>query len=435
MKKLIALLLCLLMVLGMVACGAEETVEEVTEETTVEATEETTEARPFEGQELNVWTSYAEGTPTYDAANEQIAKFEELTGAKVNVSHYGTDLGTIINTALDAGEDIDVYPLGSTIQLKAQFDHTMDLTEYVMNSDVLDRAYPIHMEIIKQQSENNDEYHAIPTVSSFSAFWYNAAAFEKAGITENPETIEEFEAVCDALVAAGYSPIALDSAYAVSTFGALVERMVGEKVVGEMTKNGGFAENEDFVAACQKIIDWKAAGYFDPSAPGAWPASQNKIGLTEENVMVYTGMWASGEIEEMTGAQLDWGCFKFPYDPASENGTYGAAVSCTCNVINTTCDNPDLAWEYIYFMSTGEANKAITDADVYLVDDMTQEPLDRFVDAKQIMETTTEIVNYAGGLHDNADIKTSIGEVVVNLFSGLYADGAAAAAAFDALLA
>ncbi|MBP3634363.1 MAG: carbohydrate ABC transporter substrate-binding protein [Oscillospiraceae bacterium] len=412
MKKYIALLLCVLMIATcFVGCGKKE-----------------------EKVDLVVWTAYAEGTPAYEVAVEKIAEFEELKGVNLEVQHYGTDLGTILGTALDSGERVDVFPLGSTIQLKAQFEHTMDITKYVTESDVLDRAYPIHMEIIKQQSENNDQYHAIPTVSSFSSFWYNAAAFEKAGITENPETIEEFEEVCRALVAAGYNPIALDAAYATSTFGALVERMVGETIVGDMTINGGFSENEDFIAACQKIIDWKAEGFFDPNSPSEWPASQNKIGLTEENVMVYTGMWLPGEVEEMTGASLEWGCFKFPYDPASENGTYGASVSCTCNCINVNCENPDLAWEYIYYMCTGEVNKAITDADVYLVDDMTMEPLPRFDDAKVIMETTDTIVNYAGGLHNNADIKTSINDTVVNLFSGTYATGEEAAAAFDALL-
>lgn len=411
MKKYLAMVLCLLVLVScFTGCGKKE--DEV---------------------DLVVWTKYAEGTPAYDVAVEKIKAFEEAYDVNLEVMHYGSDITTILGTALDAGERVDVFPLGSTIQLKANIDHCMDITEYYNNSDMEKRAYPIHMEIIKQQHETG-AITAIPTLSSFQAFWYNAEAFEKAGINENPETIEEFEAVCDALVAAGYSPIALDAGYAISTLGALVERMVGEKVVGEMVFNGGFAENERFVAACQKVIDWRNAGYFDPSAPCEWPASQNKIGLTGENVMVYTGMWASGEIEEMTGADLEWGSFKFPYDPTCEDGTYGAAVSCTCNCINVNCENPDLAWEYLYYMNTGEVNKAITDADVYLVDDMTMEPLPQFADAKVAMETTTDVVNYAGGLHDNADIKTAVSDLAVKLFAGDFKTGLEAAEAFDALV-
>ena len=413
MKKIIALTLCILMLAAcFTGCGKKE------------------EAGP----DLVVWTKYEEGTPTYDVAVELIEKFEKERGVDLEVVHYGRDLGTLLGTALDAGERVDVFSLGSNIALTADIDHTLDLTKYVMESDVLDRAYPICMDIIKDCSDNGEEYHAIPTISSFNAFWYNAAAFEKAGITENPETIEEFEAVCDALVAAGYAPIALDAAYATGTFGALVERMVGTEAGTELAMNGGFSENAKFVEACQNIIDWRNKGYFDPTAPGEWPASQNKIGLTEECVMVYTGMWASGEIEEMTGADLEWGSFKFPYDPEGE-GTYGIPVSSTCNCINVNCEDPDLAWEFLYYMNTGEVNKAITDADVYLVDDRTQEPLPQFVDTKTIMESTTEVTHYAGGLTENADIKTVLSEIVVQLFSGAFATGEEAAAAFDALFA
>ena len=413
MKKFIALTLCLLMVVScFVGCGKKEE----------------------EAVDLVVWTGYEEGTPTYDVVNEMIAKFEEERGVNLEVVHYGRDLGTILGTALEAGERVDVFPLGSQQQLAANVKHTMDLTPYIESSDILDRAYPIHMKNIEDFGGFPGEYHAIPTVSSFNAFWYNKAAFEAAGITENPRTIEEFEAVCEALVEAGYNPIAQDAGYIVSIFGALCERMVGEQTVTDMVNNGGFAENENFVAACDKILDWVDRGFFDPNSPSEWPASQNKIGLTGEDVMVYCGAWVSGEIEEMTGASLEWGNFLFPIDPDFAEGTKGASVSCTCNAINVNCENPDLAWEYMYYMSTGEVNKAITDADVYLVDDMTMEPLDRFVDSKVIMENVTDDIDYSGGLIANPDIKTSVTDVIVHMFSGKFATGEDAAAAFDALL-
>ncbi len=410
MKKYIALILCLLMVVScFVGCGKKEE----------------------EPVDLVVWTAYEEGTPTYDVANEMIAKFEEERGVNLEVVHYGRDLGTILGTALEAGERVDVFPLGSQQQLAANVEYTMDLTDYINGSDMLDRAYPIHMKTIMEYGGNEGRYHAIPTVSSFNSFWYNKAAFEEAGITKNPETIEEFEAACDALVAAGYAPMSLDAAYAVSTFAPLVERYCGD--VTNMMYEGGFETNEGFVKACQKIIDWKAAGYYDPNAPGEWPASQNKIGLTGETVMVYTGMWLPSEVEEMTGAQLEWGCFKFPYEPEGP-GTYSTTCSCTCNCINVNSENPDLAWEYIYYMSTGEVNKAITDADGYVVDDRTMEPLPTFIEGKELLETTTDVMEYSAGLHGNADIKTSVNDLVVNLYSGVYATGEEAAAAFENLV-
>ena len=411
MKKCVALVLCLLVVVScFVGCGKQE-----------------------EEYDLVVWTAYAEGTPAYEVACEKIAEFEKSRGVKLDVKHYGFDLDTLLGTALDSGERIDVFPLGSQQQLAANMKHTIDLTPYIEASDYLDRAYPIYMKTIEAFGGIPGEWHAIPTICSYNAFWYNKAAFEAAGITENPVTIEEFEEVCDKLVAAGYNPIAQDAAYIISLFGALVHRMVGQDVVADMALNGGFAENENFVAACQKILDWVDKGYFDPHSPAEWPASQNKIGLTQENVMVYCGAWVSSEIEEMTGSALDWGCFLFPYDPEGP-GDYATTASCTCNCINPTCENPDLAWDYLYYMCTGEVDKAITDADVYVVNDSTMEPLPRFAEAQQFLKELDSVMDYAGGLHANINIKTNIGDAILGLYTGKYADGLAAAQAFDALL-
>lgn len=428
MKKMIALTLCLMMVVScLVGCAEQKAAQENIEKT--ETTEET--ALPYAGQELNVWTDYVIGTPMCDTVDEYVDKFEEMTGATVNITHYGADLGSILYTALEGGEDIDVFPVGN-VQLSSRQHLTMDLTDRILASDVKERSYPVLMDLI-ETAAGDGTLRGIPTSSSFNAFWYNKEAFEAAGIEKNPETMEEFEAACDALVEAGYRPIALDSAYAIQYFGTHMERILGQEAVGELVFNGGFSENQAFVDGCQQLIDWVNKGYFDASAPAEWPASQNKIGLTEECVMVYAGSWIPGEIEEMTGADMEWGCFKYPYVPDGA-GTYGATVSCSAQCINANCETPDLAWEYIYYMNTGDVNKAITDADMILVDDMTMEALPTYEEAKEVLKATTDVTHYAGGMHDNADIKTSVNDLIVELYAGKFATGAEAAAAFDALV-
>lgn len=424
MKRLFAILLCMLLIPSCLT-GCSQT-EAVPDEVPTQPDD-----RPFAGQELNVWTDYVIGAPICDTVDTYVEKFEEMTGATINISHYGADLGTILYTALENGEDIDVFPTGN-VMLSSKRDLTLDLTDRMENSDIRERSYPVLLDLIETAAADGT-LRGIPTTSSFNSFWYNNAAFEKAGIKETPETFEEFEDVCDALIAAGYRPIALDSAYAIQYFGTHMERVLGQQTVSDMVLNGGFSKNEAFINACQQLIDWVNKGYFDSAAPAEWPASQNKIGLTEECVMVYAGSWIPGEIEEMTGADLEWGCFKYPRDP-NGNGTYGSTVSCSLQCVNTNCETPDLAWEYIYYMYTGEVNKAITDADVILVDDMTMDALPTYEEAKQIMMTTTDVTNYAGGMHDNADIKTSINDLVLEIYAGKFATGADAAAAFDALV-
>ena len=433
MKKIFALLLCLLMILTcFVGCAKEETVEEtteVTEEVMEETTEETADL-PFAGQTLNVWTDRVEGTPAYDAYNEYVEKYEAMTGADVVVSHYGTDLATVLGTALGAGEDIDVFSLGSQIQLKANLEYTMDLTEMFEASDMAEHSYPLYIEDIKNYCGGT--INALPSLPSFNSFWFNRAAFEEVGITENPETFEEFEAACDKLVAAGYQPIALDGGYVAAYFGPHMERYAGQAAMEEASMNGGWAANEDIVAGLDKIIEWVNKGYFDENAPCEWPASQNKIGLTGETVMVYTGVWAPGEIEEMTGADLEWGNFKYPALPEGK-GTYGTSASCTCNCISVDCDVPELAFDFMCYMLTGEADKAINDADEYIPADMQNEALPTFTDSVELVKTTRDIVPYDGGALKNADMKTTLQEMMKKVYAGEFATGLEAAQAFDAL--
>jgi len=454
MKKIIALTLCLLMVFGMVACGntaAPNAVEQEKEELAAAGKDAAAEAqirtgsgtaqaeamangeRPYEGQTLVVWTGFEQGTEVLEVADAWIARFEELSGADIQVVHRGRDLQTLLYPALDAGEKIDVFQVGSTIQLGLQKDHALDLTDYIEGSDIADRAYPVLMKQILDYGEDGN-YYAIPTLSSMNAWWYNQDIFDEAGITEVPTTIEEFEACCDAIVEAGYYPMAADTAYSTGTVGPLVGRMVGEDIVAKMTIEGGFAENEDFVAACQKIIDWRNKGYFEPEAPGVWPASQNRIGLMKDTAMVYTGSWVTAEVEAACEEKLNWGSFPYPVDANSKNGTEGVAVSCTCVMINEECEVPDLAWDYMYFMYTADADKAITDVNNYLIDDRTMDPLPKFEGTQDAMETAADYVDGSGCLHANVDIKTSVNEVCTNLLSGKYATGLEAAKAFDALV-
>ena len=96
MKKLIALLLAVLMVLSMAACStaakdetsadkpAETTKTDNTTEQTTAQDSETPEAKKFEGKTLTMMMSMSESNST-DAYHAQIAAFEEKYGCKVEV--------------------------------------------------------------------------------------------------------------------------------------------------------------------------------------------------------------------------------------------------------------------------------------------------------------------------------------------------------------
>ena len=439
MKKFLALLLALLMAATLfVGCAKEETGTEKTDteksDTTDTADEVVEGDQRYAGVKLIYWDGTNEGTADYDATVANIEKWEAMTGAEVEYHAYGADLNTLLPTTLEAGEPLDVYTLGSVIQASSNLQYSLDITEYVEATDMIERGYPVFWDQIRNWIEGADgRIYGVPTTPSFTSFWYNKAAFDAAGIEGTPATIEEFEDACDKLIAAGYHPIALDSAYAMSYFGVHIQAYVGEETVEDLVVNGGWAENEDAVRAFQKIIDWVDAGYFDPNSPSEWPASQNMIGLDESNAMVYSGIWIPGEVEEMTGADLDWGCFLYPA-VTDGKGVYGTSLSNGVMTINKNCENPDAAFDFIYFMKTGEPDQLYSDAARYIPCDSTNTPLSDFDGAMELLSSVEAPINYAGGLLANPDIKTSVTDTIIQLYSGEFADGMEAAQAFDALV-
>ncbi len=59
----------------------------------------------------------------------------------------------------------------------------------------------------EQGLAGSGDWYGIPNIGEYVMFYYNKELFAQAGITEEPTTLEEFEAAMDKLVAAGITPI------------------------------------------------------------------------------------------------------------------------------------------------------------------------------------------------------------------------------------
>ena len=134
MKKIIALLLALVLVLGLAACGGN-TAPAATEAPKTEtpaapaATEAPVEPKKYEGVELTYWAMWTAAEPQGQVIAEAAAAFEAETGAKVNVEWKGRDLNTIITAALEAKENVDIFDDDYNRIATAYVNYTYDLTE------------------------------------------------------------------------------------------------------------------------------------------------------------------------------------------------------------------------------------------------------------------------------------------------------------------
>ena len=419
MKKLISILLCVLMLVSVfAACGKKKAAP---------APEVNTEDLIYSGVELVYWSSLYEGTPQADMLQTLTEEFTAQTGCVIDIQFKGNERRQIMPTALESGEDIDIFDSASYYESKTITDYMLDLTSYIEESDYLAKTYPIMMNDLVAQCGG---LVGVVTAPSMNTVWYDKAAFEAAGITEVPVTMEEFETACEALLDAGIAPWALDDTYVHNFFSQAMQRYCGQDVVSELSMNGGWSENEGAVAAAQKLIDWVNAGYFAEGAPDVFPSSQNKIGLGTA-AMVWSGSWVGNEVESAMGVDINWGCMSFPIADETIDPGVNSAYSGYIHV-HKDCPNPDAAWDYLMYIKTGEGDQRYTDAVKLPPCDVNNTPPADFEGSVEYLSSATVCLN-ANCAIANADMKAALTDVMMKLFNGGYATGLEAMQAMDAL--
>ncbi|MGV9454962.1 ABC transporter substrate-binding protein [Streptomyces sp. NPDC003635] len=162
----------------------------------------------LDGQTLEVaavWTG-----PEQDNFTKVLDEFEKRTGAKVNFVPTGNNTSTFLGTKIQGGQPPDVAflpqvgvlhqfadkgwikPLGADAQAQADKNFSAgwnDLGSY-----------------------EGKQYGVYVKAANKSLIWYNTAAFEAAGITEEPKTWDDFLATAQTLSDAGSPAVSIGGA-------------------------------------------------------------------------------------------------------------------------------------------------------------------------------------------------------------------------------
>ena len=206
MKKLIALLLALLMVFSMVACGQKEDAPAAQEETKTEdpkeeakeeVKEEAPAEKPYEGTTLKFWTAPLVSDDVDKAFwDKQFEDFTAKTGAKVETEVVGWgDMGAKYLTGFMADQAADVMYM--TSELSYEFisqDLLLDVTPYWSEEEIANENF------WDAFSFGDAHYQlAFAGGSSYRGMIYNMDILKECGVTELPTTWEEFLDVCEAV--------------------------------------------------------------------------------------------------------------------------------------------------------------------------------------------------------------------------------------------
>ena len=432
MKKLLCLLLVLVMVFSLAACGSDTGGS--TEQPSGNPggqTQNPNDNPPdeggsqYEGVTLNFWSMWNSGEPQATVIADAAAAFEAQTGAHVNIEWKGRDINTLLTASLGAGDAIDIFEDDYNRIGNVYAEYTADLTDMAAAADYASHSYPF---FVNQSKEWAGYLNSIVEQPQIGGIFYNRDAIDDAGITDLPTTWAEFMDVCQKLKDAGIAPLAQDSAYCNFTFYYQLVRHLGEDGVADLRDNGNWAGNAGAVAAAQELIDLINAGYLVDGAPDEYPSSQNKVG-TGAAAMVVCANYVTAEVDNIVG-ETNWGLINYP---AVSNGADPDSVYMGANglAIASYSENKQAAFDFCMFLTTGEWDQKMADTAKQIPADPNN-TCGYLPTAVDTLKNATNAMGWCSALNGHAAWGTMKTEFI-NLFEGKYATGADFAAAMDAL--
>ena len=176
MKKVIALLLALVMVFGLVACGEKAPADDAATGTTV-----TVIAAQYGTQTADWWKGFE---ADFEAANEGIDLVVDVVS--------WNDIYTVVNTRVANGEAPDL------LNIDVFADYQADGLLLPASEWVSEATYAKFFDSFLAESVVDGTVWAVPDLASARALYYNADMLAEAGV-EVPTTWDELTAACEAL--------------------------------------------------------------------------------------------------------------------------------------------------------------------------------------------------------------------------------------------
>lgn len=443
MKKILSVLLASVMVLALLAgCSSKPSGEEskAPENSTPVSAEESKapEGNSGEGKTITMWSMWSSGEPQANVIEEAAAAYEAKTGVKVNIEFKGRDVNKVLTASLEAKEAIDIIE-DDYQRIANTYPNILDLTDMAKAVNYDSWSYAcLNNQVIEWTTERDDEgnvtkegyLNSIVEQPQVGGVFYDKDAFEAAGVAAEPKTWAEFLDACQKIKDSGVGPVAQDSAYANFAFYHQLVRYLGEDKITELATNGGWSGTAAEQAA-QDIIDLRNEGFLADGAPDEFPSSQNKIGFGQA-AMIVCANYVTAEVNQNTGTEVNWGLFNYP---AVDGGVENSAAYAGANSLAVTeySENPQEAFDFIIFLTTGEWDQKMADAAAQIPADSRNTAPSNLTGTIETLKAADKPMTWCAGLNANADLKDTIKSMCTELFEGKYADGAAFCAALDAL--
>lgn len=371
---------------------------------------------------ISYWSMWNEGEPQGLVISEAAEAFEKETGVAVEIVFNGREIRKTLQPALEAGETIDIFDEDITRMISNWDRYLLSLEDYAKksypttNGASFEDSVSVALINLARQ-EGGGTLKVIPYQPYAFIVMYNKDLFKKAGITSTPKNWKEFEDVCAKLVKVGITPITVDDAYMAVFFGYNISRLAGEERTLEMAENNEFKDPS--VLEFGRIwSDFAKKGYISKNAASnIFPTGQIEEIASEKVAMYLNGTWLPNEIKG-NAPNINWGSFAWPAmgpkGTGIESNNYGAQSF----GINKNSKVADEAFQFIAFMTTGKWDSRLAEESLGVPMGRDSDWPKQTVEAKVVIDNTTNWMTWAVGMENVADVNTKIKENFSKLIVG-----------------
>jgi raffinose/stachyose/melibiose transport system substrate-binding protein len=298
--------------------------------------------------ELLFWDTFSADDMSKAEVVDRVIEDYEAAHPNVRIVRETQDFQnmiTLINTALASGTgpDIILYAPGAGFMgplVEAEL--LLELDEYAETFGWLDRMYPWTWESVTF----NDHIYAVGHELEMIGVYYNTEIFAELGVSE-PETYEEFLAICQAALDAGYIPLAFANRPgwpAYHMFSSFANVLAGADGMDAVFAGEAKWNDPPFVQAIQMaFVDLSERGYFIPSPNAVDYPEGNELFYNGQAAMHHTGMWLYDRILTNSDFEVDFFALPGIGDmPPLPPGGMGSAL-----MISSATDHPDEAAAFV----------------------------------------------------------------------------------------
>ena len=357
MKKLLAIILALCVILSMAACGSKQAGNPETTGSEAKPSVQNSGATNEEPREaeLNIMMSfpqYMDQWETYAKQFEEKMLAEENIKVTVNLEMPSSDQYESILQARLSGDDApDLYTLHcNNLATYNDAGYLYDLSGEAL-ADVI-------YENVKETVTIDGKLLAVPIESQAWGVLYNKAIFEECGL-KAPDTLSDLESICETLKAKGYTPFMLafqeqwvPQLMTGLTLGDIVSGKLNDWLERMYKDEGSYEEVREIF----DVIDLIMANGTDRAMEEGSEAGAADFALGNAAMFVQ-GTWASNTIMT-TNPDMKLGVFALPINE-DPNCTRVNLSTSTTLAVHPDSQELDLALKFANYVLDAKDSSAL----------------------------------------------------------------------------